>query len=43
MRRRNPEAGLVVFWVKLVSVDTALNYRTLPYIETHRDDSGETA
>ena len=42
MRRRDPEAGLVVFWVKLVSVDTALNYRTLPYIETHRGDSGET-
>lgn len=42
MRRRNPEAGLVVFWVKLVSVDTALNYRTLPYIETHGGDSGET-
>ena len=38
MRRRNPEAGLLVFWLKLVSVDIAAQ---LPYIETHREASDE--
>ena len=38
MRRQNPESGLLVFWVKLVSVDIAAQ---LPYIETHRESSDE--
>lgn len=38
MRRRNPEADLLVFWSKLVSVDIAAQ---LPYIETHREASDE--
>lgn len=32
MRRRNPESGLVVFWVKLVSVDTVVQ---LPDFTVH--------